>query len=67
MKSINRVPMARITSASAASALAEVEPTMPIGPTWAGWSWVTVPLPAMVSHSGMPRASAKRDDLFGAE
>jgi hypothetical protein len=34
--------------------LAEVEPTMPIGPAWAGWSCVTAPLPAMVSTTGMP-------------
>lgn len=32
VKSMRRVPIARITSASAASALAEVDPTMPRGP-----------------------------------
>ena len=58
VKSMSRVPTASTTSASAASALAEVEPTMPMGPAWTGWSWVSVPLPAMVSTTGMPRRAA---------
>ena len=37
VKSCSRVPTARITSASPASAFAEVEPMMPIGPACAGW------------------------------
>jgi hypothetical protein len=47
-------------------ALADDEPMMPIGPTCAGWSWVTAPLPAMVSAIGMPRFMAKSATAFSA-
>ena len=58
-KSWSRVPMASTTSASLASALAEVEPLMPIGPTFIGWSWTSAVRPLMVSATGTLCFSAK--------
>ena len=60
MKSCSRVPTASTTSASAASALAALVPVTPIAPRLSGWSWGSAPLPACVSATGMPCASAKR-------
>ena len=66
VKSIKRVPTARITSASPASVFADVDPMIPIGPACAGWSWVTLPLPAIVSTIGMPCLTAKSPTTFSA-
>jgi len=48
-----------ITSAPAASALAASFPVEPTPPTEAGCSKLIAPLPAWVSATGMPVASAK--------
>ena len=60
VKSLYRVPMPRTTSASRASALATGEPVAPTPPTAHGWSQARAPLPAWVSETGIPVASANR-------
>ena len=58
MKSLYRVPTPITTSASRASALATGVPVEPTPPTACGWSHSSAPLPAWVSPTGMPVASA---------
>ena len=58
VKSLQRVPMPITRSASAASVLAAVVPVAPMAPTDCGWSQASEPLPACVSATGMPVASA---------
>ena len=58
MKSEYRVPTPITTSASRASALATGEPVEPTPPTASGWSQRMAPLPAWVSATGIPVASA---------
>ena len=60
MKSLYRVPTPITTSASRASAFAAGVPVAPTPPTASGWSHGSAPLPAWVSATGMPVASAKR-------
>ena len=59
VKSDQRVPMPSTTSASAASAFAAWVPVEPRPPTARGWSNGIAPLPACVSATGIPVASAK--------
>ena len=54
----NRVPTARITSASAASRLAAGDPQNPTIPTSCGWSGGSTPVPMSVCATGRPTASA---------
>ena len=58
VKSEYRVPTPITTSASRASALATGEPVDPTPPTACGWSHRIAPLPAWVSATGIPVASA---------
>ena len=46
VKSCNRVPTARMRSASSASTLAAPVPVTPIDPISEGWSWGRLDLPA---------------------
>ena len=59
VKSCSLVPMARITSASAAMALALSEPVTPIGPMFNECVASKLARPAMVSTTGMSCFSAK--------
>ena len=59
MKSCRRVPIATTTSASAASAFAELEPITPSGPAFIGCSCTSTLRPAMVSTTGTLRRCAK--------
>ena len=58
MKSLQRVPTPSTTSASRAAALASVVPVAPIAPAACGWSYGSEPLPACVSATRIPVASA---------
>ena len=60
VKSCRRVPTEMTTSASAASALADVHPVTPIGPALSGWAASIDALPATVSTTGMLWISANR-------
>ena len=59
VKSLYRVPTPMTRSASAATASAAVVPVAPIAPSACGWSYGSEPLPACVSPTGIPVASAK--------
>ena len=58
VKSCSRVPMASTQSASCASAFAAGEPVTPIAPVLSGSFQASAPLPACVSATGTPWASA---------
>ncbi|KQR97105.1 hypothetical protein ASG00_12550 [Microbacterium sp. Leaf351] len=57
VKSLYRVPMPMMTSASAASRFAAVVPVAPTPPRYCGWSKASAPPPACVVPTGMPVAS----------
>ena len=59
VKSLQRVPTPITRSASRASRLAAAVPVAPTAPSASGWSDVSAPRPACVSHTGMPMACAK--------
>ena len=59
VKSCILVPTASTASASAAMALADVQPVTPMGPQLSGWCAGSEVRPAVVSTTGMPWASAK--------
>ena len=59
VKSCSRVPTASTTSASSASRLAADVPVTPTAAMLSGWSSGSEDLPACVSQTGMPCASAK--------
>ena len=52
VKSCNRVPTARITSAFSAIAFALSDPVTPMGPIFSGWVASMLARPAMVSTTG---------------
>ncbi|GAQ68197.1 hypothetical protein SsS58_08656 [Streptomyces scabiei] len=58
--------MPSTTSASLASSSAAWEPVEPMPPTAQGWSHGTAPLPAWVSATGIPVASAKARSAVSA-
>ena len=58
VKSEKRVPIPSTRSASAATRLAANVPVAPIAPSDSGWSYGSAPLPACVSATGIPAASA---------
>ena len=60
VKSCRRVPTAMTTSASAASAFADVQPVTPTGPALSGWAANMHALPAIVSTTGTLWISANR-------
>ena len=60
VKSVSRVPTARIRSASFARTFAAFPPVTPRPPTFSGWSQGTTDFPACVSAIGTFSASAKR-------
>ena len=66
VKSCSRVPTARITSASAASALAAPVPVTPMPPMFIGCEAGSEDLPAWVSAAGKPCAAAKRASAASA-
>jgi len=59
VKSEYRVPMPITRSASRATVFAAVLPVEPTPPTAIRWSQLIAPLPAWVSATGIPVASAK--------
>ena len=62
----NLVPMARMTSASAASRFAAGEPQNPVMPTSCGWSGGNTPVPMSVCATGRPATSASRQTCDAA-
>ncbi|MNL46521.1 hypothetical protein D3C87_1692420 [compost metagenome] len=59
VKSCSRVPTASTTSASSARRLDADVPVTPTEPMLSAWSWGRALLPACVSITGTPCASAK--------
>ncbi len=59
VKSCSLVPTARITSASAASALAQALPVTPTAPRFSACPAGSADLPACVSAAGTPLAAQK--------